>query len=108
MAGFDAVTEQRAMAARDVVARFANVAGVFLFGSRVSGTGDRWSDIDVALFVEGVEDWDLHRRARLAAQVQKEAGDEVEPHFFPASALAGSDPAGFAAWVVRHGVEIRL
>lgn len=107
MAGLDALTEKRAMAARDVVARFARVARAYLFGSHAAGTADRWSDIDVALFVEGAEDWDLHRRARMAAQVQKEAGDEVEPHFFPASALAGSDPAGFAAWVIKHGVEIR-
>lgn len=107
MAGHDALAEKQARMAREVVARAARVARTYLFGSCATGSADRWSDIDVALFVEGAEHWDLHRRARLAALVQKEAGDDVEPHFFPATALAENDPAGFAAWVIKNGIELR-
>jgi hypothetical protein len=33
----------------------------------------------------------------------------LEVHFFPASVLQkrGRDPAGFAAWILTHGVEIQ-
>jgi predicted nucleotidyltransferase len=107
VAGIDPIAQKRALLAREIVSRTARVDRAYIFGSHATGTADRWSDIDVALFVVGAEDWDLHFRARLAAQVQKEAGDEVEPHFFPAKGLDHSDPAGFAAWIIRHGVELR-
>jgi predicted nucleotidyltransferase len=107
MAQLDAVIEGKTRAALTVISRLAPIARAYLFGSRVDGTADRWSDIDLAVFVEGVEAWNLHDRARASAQVQKEAGDDVEVHFLPAQALQEPDPAGFAAWVLAHGVEVR-
>jgi len=108
MAQRDAVIEEKTQAALKTVSRFARVARAYLFGSQVEGTADRWSDIDLAVFVEGAESWDLHQRARVAAQVQKEAGDDVEIHFLSAKTLEERDSASFAAWVLFHGVEVRM
>ena len=108
MAQLDAVTDRKAHVALTVVSRLVHVARAYLFGSRAEGRADRWSDIDLAVFVEGLETWDLHDRARVSAQVQKEAGDDVEVHFLPAGTLQEHDPAGFAAWVMAHGVEVRM
>jgi len=107
MAQLDAMIEKRTQIAIMTVSRFATVVRAYLFGSQVEGTADRWSDIDLAVFVEGAESWDIHDRARISAQVQKEAGDEVEVHFLPVKALHERDDASFAAWILAHGVEVR-
>ena len=91
-----------------ILKRMAAVRAAFVFGSRVEGRAHRFSDIDLAVFVEGVESWDIHQRARIAAQVQKTAGDDVEIHFLPAKALQERDDASFAAWVLTHGVEVQI
>ena len=106
MAQLDITVEQRARAAVACLSRFAAVTAAYLFGSQVEGRADRWSDIDLAVFIEGLEAWDLHDRARIAAQVQKGAGDDIELHFFPAEALQRRHPASFAAWVLNHGVKL--
>lgn len=106
MAQPDILTSDRVQTALRVVAQHARLARAYLFGSQVSGTADRWSDTDLAVFVEGVESWSLHDRARLAADVQREAGDDVEVHLMPARMLTEHDPASFAAWVLAHGVEV--
>ena len=109
MAQIDVVIEKKARQALWVLNRNVRVTAAYLFGSQVMGNADRWSDIDLAVFAEGIENWDLRDRARAAVQVQKEAGDDVEIHLFPASALQEKerDSAGFAAWVLAHGVEIQ-
>ena len=109
MARVDVVIEKKAQQALAVLNRNARVVAAYLFGSQVMGNADRWSDIDLAVFAEGIENWDLRDRARAAVQVQKEAVDDVDVHIFPASALHEKerDSAGFAAWVLSHGVEIQ-
>jgi predicted nucleotidyltransferase len=97
MAQLDAVIKQRVKVAVVAVSRFGRVVRAYLFGSQMEGTADRWSDIDLAVFVEGVKSWDMHHRARIAAQVQKTAGDDVEIHFLPAKALQERDDASLAA-----------
>lgn len=106
MGDLDITVEQRARAAVACLSRFAAVTAAYVFGSQVEGTADHWSDIDLAVFVEGVEAWDLHERARIGARVQKEAGDEIELHFLPAEALQRHHNTSFAAWVLRHGVKL--
>lgn len=106
MAQHSEMIEARATKAVVCLRRFASVAAAYLFGSHVEGTADRWSDIDLAVFIEGLESWDLHDRARVAVAVQKEAGDDIELHFFPAGTLQQRDEAGFAAWVLHHGVRL--
>lgn len=109
MAFVDEVIEAKARQALEVLNRNVKVVAAYLFGSRVTGKTDQWSDIDLAIFADGIERWDLRDRARAAVQVQKEAGDDVEVHFFPARVLHEKerDSAGFAAWILSHGVEIR-
>lgn len=109
MARVDEVIEAKVRKALQVVNRNVTVVAAYLFGSQVTGNADQWSDIDLAVFAEGVETWDIRDRARAAVRVQKEAGDELEVHFFPASALQerARDSAGFAAWIVTHGIEVQ-
>ncbi len=106
MAQLDIAVEQRARAAVAYLSRFTTVTAAYLFGSQVEGRADQWSDIDLGVFVEGLRAWDLHDRARIAAQVQKEAGDDIELHFFPAESLHRHHSASFAAWVLDHGVRL--
>ena len=106
MAQLDLTVEQRARAAVVCLSRFATVTAAYLFGSQVEGRADQWSDIDLAVFVESLEAWDIYDRARISAQVQKEAGDDIELHFFPAEALQHHHKASFAAWVLNHGVRL--
>jgi predicted nucleotidyltransferase len=106
MTELNSAIEEKGRRAIVSLSRFAAVAAAYLFGSQVEGTADEWSDIDLAVFVQGIEAWDLHDHARVAAQVQKEAGDDIELHFFPAESLHDPDEAGFAAWILRHGVKL--
>ncbi|MBN1362074.1 MAG: nucleotidyltransferase domain-containing protein [Sedimentisphaerales bacterium] len=106
MAQLDTAVEQRARAAVSCLSRFATVTAAYLFGSQVEGRADQWSDIDLGVFVEGAETWDLHDRARISAQVQREADDDIELHFFPAESLQHHHSASFAAWVLDHGIRL--
>jgi len=107
MAEIDKVIEERIRTAVATVSRFGSVACAYLFGSHVNGQVSICSDIDVAIFIEELEEWDIHHRARVATQVQKEAGDELEVHFLPSGALEERKNSSFAAWVLAHGVEIQ-
>lgn len=102
------IIQKKAESALVAISNLTVVAKAYLFGSQADGTADQWSDIDLAVFVDGAESWDIHKRARLIARVQKEAGDDIEVHFIPARTLQENDKAGFAAWVLTHGVELPL
>jgi predicted nucleotidyltransferase len=102
----DAVIEERARLAVRALSRAAMVRMAYLFGSHQEGTADRYSDIDLGVFVEGLEDWDLPKMARTSAAVQKEVGDDVELHYFPAGQLGNPQAASFAAFVINHGRPI--
>ena len=108
MASLDAVIENRTRAALGVLARRAGLVAAYVFGSRVEGTPSVWSDIDIAVFLKDTADWDLPTRIRAIVEVQTEAGDDIEIHFFPADALQDPDTASFAAYVIRHGVRLAL
>jgi len=96
------------LAATVILARLGAVRAAYVFGSHVEGTADAWSDIDVAAFVEGVEHWDIQKRAEVMALVMEEAGSDVEAHLFPASTLDNPPRGGFAEYVVRHGARILI
>ncbi len=101
----DQVTS-RALAAVHALGREGVVRAAYVFGSHAEGRADRWSDIDVAAFIEGAESWDPWERARMIVVVQKEVGFDVEPHIFAADSLQTADRASFAAYIIRHGVRI--
>lgn len=106
MVALDVEVERRAVAAARVLSRQGALRSAYVFGSYAEGRADRWSDIDVAAFIEGVETWDLRRRTQAMLQVQKEIGFDVEPHLFPASSLDHPEPGSFVAHVLRHGIRI--
>lgn len=108
MAVVDAVIEQRVKQAIHVLSRYARVRAVYLFGSHVEGNPDEFSDVDIAAFVDNLQDWDFWRRAEIAVFIQKEVGDEIELHFFPSEALTHAEPASFAAHVLSHGVPVKF
>jgi len=108
MAILDAQVNHRAMAAVRSLDRLGVIRAAYVFGSHVEGHADQWSDIDVAVFMDGVETWDIRRRARAMAQVQKEAGLDVEAHLFPSSAVDHAQRGSFAEYVLKHGLCLRI
>jgi predicted nucleotidyltransferase len=108
MAGIDADIEKRVRLAVEILRQKLKIVAVYLFGSHVDGTPDKWSDIDIAVFAEGVDKWDLPKRVSAIADVQEKAGDDVEIHLFSSKSLTGSDAASFAAWVISHGIELSV
>ena len=106
MAGITGYVEDKARKAVDTLAPMVNIKAVYLFGSQTDGSADEWSDIDIALFIDGVENWDMHTRAHTSAMIQKEVGDDVELHFFPAEALRDAPPASFARYILKNGIAM--
>jgi predicted nucleotidyltransferase len=92
--------------AAGILKRHAEVVGAFVFGSHVEGAPHEYSDIDLAVFVEGAEDWDFRRRAQVAVSVEREAGNNLELHIFSGTAFRKSEPASFATYVKKHGVKL--
>ena len=88
--------------------RHVRVRAAYVFGSHVDGTAGEYSDIDLAVFIEGAEDWSLDQRVHLAVLVGREVGDDVEMHFFCAAAFENSEPASFATYVKKHGVRVPI
>jgi len=106
VATLDAEVARRAVAAAKALGRQGVVRAAYVFGSHVDGRPNRWSDIDLAAFMDGLGSWDIWRRTRAIVKVQKEVGFDVEPHLFPASALHDAEAGSFAADVLRRGVRI--
>jgi len=106
MGTVDTTVESRALAAVEVLSRLGAVRAAYLFGSHVEGIPDQWSDIDVAVFMEGVEHWDIHQRATVMALVMEKVGNDVEAHLFPVTALDNPPRGGFAQYILRHGIRI--
>jgi predicted nucleotidyltransferase len=106
MGTVDAAIEGRALAAVKVLSRFGVVRAAYLFGSHVEGTPDEWSDTDVAVFMEGIEQWDIHQHVAAMALVMTKVGSEVEAHLFPASSLDNPPRGGFAQYILQHGTRI--
>jgi len=106
MAVLDSEVEENALAAVRTLGRLGAVQAAYVFGSQAEGRADRWSDIDVAVLVKGVEDWDIQRRARIMALVVEEVGPEVEARLFPASALENPELGSLIEYIVQHGVRV--
>lgn len=102
------VMMERARAALRVLARRTRIRAAYMFGSQINGTADRWSDIDVAAFVDDADRWDLKSRVDVCIEARMEAGDDVELHLFAADALSSPPRASFAQYVIRNGVPIAL
>lgn len=108
MAVVNDLIQQRARRAVEVVAQQASVRAAYIFGSLAEGTADEFSDIDIAAFVEGAGQWDIQRRTRAAIEAQKQVGDDIEMHFFPASSYENPPRASFAQYILSHGVPLDI
>lgn len=97
---------RRARETTQAIQREAVVRATYLFGSHVEGRAHEWSDIDIAAFVEGSQDWNIWRRAEVAARVQMEVGFDVEPHFFDARNLDQPVRGSFAKYIIEHGIRV--
>jgi predicted nucleotidyltransferase len=106
MGTVDTAIEDRALAAVKVLSQLGAVRAAYLFGSHVEGTPDEWSDIDVAVFMEGIEQWDIHQHVAAMALVMAKVGSEVEAHLFPVASLDNPPRGGFAQYILRHGTRI--
>ncbi len=106
MGAVDTAIESRALAAVKVLSRFGSVRTACLFGSHPEGTPDEWSGIDVAVFMEGIGQWDIHEHVAAMALVMTKVGSEVEAHLFPVSDLHNPPRGGFAEYILRHGIRI--
>ncbi len=106
MAAVTPEIERRVRAAAQALGRQGVVRALYVFGSQVNGQADRWSDIDLAAFMDGVESWDLWRRTRVIVEVQREAGYDIEPHLFPSALLTNAGAGSFAAEVLLHGLRV--
>ncbi len=104
MGTVDTVIEGRALAAVKVLSQLGAVRAAYLFGSHVEGTPDEWSDIDVAVFMEGIEQWDIHQHVGAMALVMAKVGSDVEAHLFPVSSLDKPPRGSFAEYILRHGI----
>lgn len=102
----DEVTRERLNRALRALSLRVHPVEAYLFGSRAEGRADEWSDYDLAVFIEGAEHWDLPRLALFCADIQKEAGDDIELHVFPALHTQTPEPASFAAFIISHGIRL--
>lgn len=108
MAVVDAAVEQKAQAALRILARRAHVRAAYLFGSRVEGTADEWSDIDIAAFIDEADAWDLDQRVAACVEPQRLVGDDIELHLFPTRSLRNPPRASFAQYILSHGVPLDI
>lgn len=106
MAALDTVTAARMRAAVEALRRRGEPVAAYLFGSRAAGRSDEWSDYDIAVFIRGAETWDARQVARYCAEIQREAGDDIELHVFPALLHGAPPPASFAAHIIATGIQL--
>lgn len=72
---------------------------VILYGSRVSGTHSEYSDIDVAVIVDKIENDYLEESARLY-----ELGWKIDSRIEPVLIEKGEDDSGFYRSVMESGI----
>ena len=98
--------ERKALVGIRVLSKFAPVRAAYVFGSQVDGGADKWSDIDLAAFMDDVENWDVLRRADVMAAVMDETDANVEAHLFPSSSFEEPLQGSFAQYISKHGVRV--
>lgn len=97
---------KQAQHAVEAVKKYGHVVSAYLFGSYAWGTPDEDSDIDIAVFMKDIDSWDVHHRVSVMADVQLEAGVDIEVHLFPISAITSPDPASFSYEIIQKGIPI--
>jgi len=82
---------------QDVLAHFPEVARAVLFGSRAKGTARLGSDIDLALYGEGL-DW------RVLGRIEDELDDMLLPYTFSLLHHNARTDSELAAHITRVGL----
>ncbi len=106
MAALALETRDRLNVVLRLISQRVQPVATYLFGSRAEGAPDRWSDYDLAIFIEEFEQFDVPGLARFCASIQKEAGDDIELHFFPADRLLDPEQGSFSAHIIEHGIHV--
>ena len=80
-----------------------NIDQYWLYGSYAKGTQNKYSDIDVALVVDHLDDnYDFFQTEPLLWKLTREVDDRIEPVLI----ARDTDYAGFLNEIERTGVEI--
>jgi predicted nucleotidyltransferase len=83
------------------VNKVLNPISIILFGSYVNGSPNEWSDIDIAVLVDGFKgDW--YDTQVLLCRLKRNVSLDIEPHLLDAA----QDPSGFVKHVVETGEVI--
>ncbi|MCX6089828.1 MAG: nucleotidyltransferase domain-containing protein [Candidatus Atribacteria bacterium] len=100
------LVHQLAQKAVDLLSSRLIIKAAYLYGSHITGSADKQSDIDIGIFIEGYNTFSLSQIVKLIILVQKEIDDTLDIHFFPAEALTHEEPGSFASFVIKHGLLI--
>ena len=93
---------------KEIAARYADEVrkvlspdAIVLFGSYVNGNPHEWSDIDIAVVVNGFQgSW--HETASMLCGLSWEVSLDIEPHLLDETC----DPSGFVEHILKTGEVI--
>lgn len=84
-----------------LVSKYFDIDKVVLFGSYAKGNQHEYSDIDVAIIVNSLQQ-DFFTYAPLLWKLRREVDDRIEPIIIDKN----NDKSGFLTEILRTGVEI--
>ena len=79
------------------------VRAAYLFGSHVEGHPRDDSDIDIAIFADGVAALGIEEKVQFLSDIQRRTSDDIELHLFSSEALAECGPTNFLGYITAHG-----
>ena len=86
----------------DEVRKIIDPVKIILFGSYITGTPNEWSDIDIAVLVNGFEGNWLDANAKLFGLKWEDRFLDIEPHLLDET----QDPSGFVEYIIKTGEVI--
>ena len=89
-----------------LVSESSPVQAAYLFGSYAAGNPRDDSDIDIAIFADGVDEMGAEERIVLITKIQKQFDAEIELHLFSSDMLKEERPSNFFGYIIAHGKEI--
>lgn len=92
-------------AAREINEKFT-VRAVYIFGSYADGTARDDSDIDLAIFADGVDSMGIEEKMDYIVNIQRNVSDDIELHLYPSSLLKDVRPTNFHGYITEHGKKI--
>lgn len=105
MAGKSDELDQTINNVLDFINQRISISTAILFGSYASGTQSDYSDIDLAVFSEDVENWSISQKIDFSVDVRINYPD-VELHLFTASALEKARPSNFYGHILETGKRV--